>query len=271
MEFALSNTQWLDATTPPLELHLSELCVTIARLLDAKTDIRPPLSRVGKPVPSLPFTVGYLNAKANWIAISAIQAFCLNKSGAKVEVFAKYLQRSGLASTLSDLNSLASKAGWPSRGTLEMLSTLNGLEWLCRAVQVIFAKAPSKDFRDRELQSLSDEIEGLAKKVFIEADGARADIGMVFLGNQIGKLDALLVLGMQAGESELDKLVTVCRGWIKAIFLAHLAFGSGLQERVSWIISFNPGLSSKVDSMTSSELAVFVGRAKDGYLMVSDK
>ena len=33
MEFALSNTHWLDALTPPLERYLLELCDTIARLI----------------------------------------------------------------------------------------------------------------------------------------------------------------------------------------------------------------------------------------------
>jgi hypothetical protein len=34
MEYALSNTHWLDAMTPPLERHLEELCNAILRLLD---------------------------------------------------------------------------------------------------------------------------------------------------------------------------------------------------------------------------------------------
>jgi hypothetical protein len=37
MEFALSNTHWLDAFTPPMEQHLAELCETISRLLGKET------------------------------------------------------------------------------------------------------------------------------------------------------------------------------------------------------------------------------------------
>ncbi len=37
MEFALSNTHWLDAFTPPVESHLEELCATISRLLGTQT------------------------------------------------------------------------------------------------------------------------------------------------------------------------------------------------------------------------------------------
>jgi hypothetical protein len=33
MEFAIGNTHWLDALTPPLERYLSELCTTISRLI----------------------------------------------------------------------------------------------------------------------------------------------------------------------------------------------------------------------------------------------
>jgi hypothetical protein len=33
MEFALSNTHWLDALTPPLEHRLTELCETVARII----------------------------------------------------------------------------------------------------------------------------------------------------------------------------------------------------------------------------------------------
>jgi hypothetical protein len=32
MEYALSNTQWLDALSPPLEQHLPELCRTVTEL-----------------------------------------------------------------------------------------------------------------------------------------------------------------------------------------------------------------------------------------------
>jgi hypothetical protein len=225
-----------------------------------------PLTR---PVPSLSFTVGYLNAKANWIAMNAINVFCLNKSGAKHEFFAKYLLSSELDLTLLELSRAASRAGWPSLSTMENITTINSSEWLGNAVQLIFAKAPTEGFRNKELEALVATIESLSKEVFLDAARAKADVGMVFLGNQIGKVDALLVLGMRAGDSELDKLVPICRPFIKAIFLAHLAPGNQLQEQLSWIIADNPGLSSKVDSMTSSELAVFVGRAKDAYLIVS--
>lgn len=37
MEFALSNTHWLDALTPPLARGLSELCATIARLIQRQS------------------------------------------------------------------------------------------------------------------------------------------------------------------------------------------------------------------------------------------
>jgi Tol biopolymer transport system component len=43
MEFALSNTHWLDAFTPPLEHHLTELCRAISRLLQKHKEAEPPL------------------------------------------------------------------------------------------------------------------------------------------------------------------------------------------------------------------------------------
>jgi hypothetical protein len=43
MEFALSNTHWLDALTPPLEHHLAELCHAISRLLQRHKEAEPPL------------------------------------------------------------------------------------------------------------------------------------------------------------------------------------------------------------------------------------
>lgn len=43
LEFALSNTHWLDALTPPLESHLTELCNTISRLIQKHKEPKPPL------------------------------------------------------------------------------------------------------------------------------------------------------------------------------------------------------------------------------------
>jgi hypothetical protein len=172
--------------------------------------------------------------------------------------------------TVSELNRTASQAGWPSPGTLKALNTINNSEWLGNAVQLIFAKSPTEDSPNKKLESLVDAIEKLTKDVFIDANHAKADLGMVLLGNQIGKIDALIVLGMRAGDSELEKMVPVLRSWIKAIFLAQTAPGNKLHEQMSWIIADRPSLSAKVDSMTSSELAVFVGRAKDAYLIFSE-
>jgi hypothetical protein len=147
-----------------------------------------------KPAPSLSFTVSYLNARANWIAISAINAFCLNKSGAEHEVLVKYLRASDLDFTLAELNRTASQAGWPSSGTLNNLNIINSSEWLGDAVSTFFAKAPGEDVRNKSLNSLVAEIENLAKEIFIEANHAKADLGMVLLGNQIGKIEVLLRL-----------------------------------------------------------------------------
>jgi hypothetical protein len=41
MEFALSNTHWLDAISPPMEQRLTELCATISRLMQRHTGAGP--------------------------------------------------------------------------------------------------------------------------------------------------------------------------------------------------------------------------------------
>jgi WD40 repeat protein len=45
MKFALSNTHWLDAITPPMERRLVELCDTVLRLMQRKTSEEPPWQR----------------------------------------------------------------------------------------------------------------------------------------------------------------------------------------------------------------------------------
>jgi eukaryotic-like serine/threonine-protein kinase len=49
MEFALSNTHWLDALTPPLERRLAELCDTISRLI--RREPQGPAPQVVEPPP----------------------------------------------------------------------------------------------------------------------------------------------------------------------------------------------------------------------------
>jgi hypothetical protein len=49
MEFALSNTHWLDAITPPMEGRLLELCNTIANLLQRHTVAEPLWKQPEKP------------------------------------------------------------------------------------------------------------------------------------------------------------------------------------------------------------------------------
>jgi TPR repeat protein len=41
MEYALSNTHWLDAITPPMEGRLADLCATIAKLIERRQDSDP--------------------------------------------------------------------------------------------------------------------------------------------------------------------------------------------------------------------------------------
>ncbi len=53
MEFALSNTHWLDALTPPLERYLMQLCDTIARLNQKHTVAEAPLWEQTKPSPEI--------------------------------------------------------------------------------------------------------------------------------------------------------------------------------------------------------------------------
>jgi WD40 repeat protein len=43
MEFALGNTHWLDALTPPMERYLLQLCDTISRLIERHTPVESPL------------------------------------------------------------------------------------------------------------------------------------------------------------------------------------------------------------------------------------
>jgi hypothetical protein len=43
MEFALMNTHWLDALTPPIEQHLTDLCNTIARIIQKHSPLSEPL------------------------------------------------------------------------------------------------------------------------------------------------------------------------------------------------------------------------------------
>ncbi len=50
MEFALSNTHWLDALTPPMERYLLQLCDTIARLIQKHTVAEAPLWKPPEPV-----------------------------------------------------------------------------------------------------------------------------------------------------------------------------------------------------------------------------
>ncbi len=50
MEFALSNTHWLNALTPPLERYLLQLCDTISRLMQKHKEAEPPLWRPQEPV-----------------------------------------------------------------------------------------------------------------------------------------------------------------------------------------------------------------------------
>ena len=50
MEFALSNTHWLNAITPPLERHLTELCHAISRLLQKHKEAEPPLRQAREQV-----------------------------------------------------------------------------------------------------------------------------------------------------------------------------------------------------------------------------
>jgi tetratricopeptide (TPR) repeat protein len=50
MEFALGNTHWLDALTPPVERYLVRLCDTIARLIQKHKEPEPPLWKSQGPV-----------------------------------------------------------------------------------------------------------------------------------------------------------------------------------------------------------------------------
>ena len=69
IEFALSNTHWLDAVQPPIERHLPELCRTVSRLIARRQPVEPqqppqePPSRpssaeapppASKPIPAAP-------------------------------------------------------------------------------------------------------------------------------------------------------------------------------------------------------------------------
>jgi TPR repeat protein len=51
MEFALSNTHWLDALTPPMESYLLQLCDTISRLIQKHAPGEAPLWRAPDAVP----------------------------------------------------------------------------------------------------------------------------------------------------------------------------------------------------------------------------
>ncbi len=250
---------------------LNAQSVVAARDIRIKQVVGPSSATITRPKPtsSIAFTVGYYNARVNWIAISAIHGFCLNKSGAEPEFCIKYLRASDLDSTLLKLNRTASRAGWPTPTTMKKVNKLNSSEQVGGAIAQIFANADAKHHQEKELESLAAEIERLSRDVLSDAHNAKADLGLVFLGNQIGKIDALLALGMGGGGSELEKLVIPCRDFIKAIFLAYMAPEFKLQEHLSWIIADHPNLSTKVDSMTAAEIAMFVGRSKDAYLMDS--
>jgi len=226
------------------------------------------------PTPSPEFTIGYLAARAQWAATGGIYVLCTKESPTTCEVLIKFLQKKmqpfDTGPFLSEIEQYASSVGWPSESFLYNFRRIVSPASLVRSLNRIKTDGDSAR-RELELKRLCDEIDEITHLLFQEGRQhglSMADLGLVFLGNQIGKTEQLISIGSIAKQE--DKIIGSCRTWIGIIARAQLHPEYKLEERLRHIWEEYPNVYARFESLSLAEMSVLIGRIKSQFLDVTD-
>lgn len=226
------------------------------------------------PSPSPEFTIGYLAARARWSAIGGITALCIEESPTTCEALIKFLRKQkqpfNPGPFLFELEQYASRVGWPSESFFHNFKRIVSPDSLLMVLSRVNADDDSAR-RNSELVRLRDEIEEAGSLLFLEGRHhglSTADLGLVFVGNQIGKTEQLISIGLAA--EQVDKIIDPCRTWIGTLARAQLHPEFKIAEELRPIWAEYPNIYARFESLRLEEMSALIGRIKSQFLAVTD-
>ena len=212
--------------------------------------------------PSIPFTIGYLHARAMWWTISEL-IFCLNSKHKDI-LSNKLLQNERKLypqKCINKIKALANRLGWSWDDYVSKLNLLIG-----EAFDMIanFSRNEISPNDHQSLKNLIDQLSEQSRELILQAgkQGNISEIEMIFIGHQVGKIDQMILSGDRY--YSVDKVVPSCRIFLKAMFEKITT-----QEIQPILLEF-PGIESRLDSIGRQEIRNFISRLKRTFLYNED-
>lgn len=218
---------------------------------------------------SLPFTIGYYNARSIWTAIGGINIFCAAKKRSYCQSYLGLLNTGSkdwdCQPFLDNIEKLSRKTNWPSDKFLRDIDSLVSKESQIRNISKIMNNYSKNEESAKQFELLVDEIDKYAEALLLEAKRtglSDRELAMVFVGNQIGKIEQMMAHG---GHSlEYDKVLPSCKDFLQALFIGIARFHLG--DILNPVLSEFPGLESRINSVGPVELNNVVNRFKRSFL-----
>jgi len=226
------------------------------------------LSRVrSRATPSIPFTIGYLHARAVWTAIVALRR-SQSDSSYRIELLAGLKQGNRqwpAQQSLDRIATLTRRAGWHWDGYVKELDSLVGASGMLGGLALLQSQGAFPGERVRRLMEITARLEDQSRQLMVQAGETkvrRTDLEMLFAGHQTGKIDQLTLKGARVGT--LDRDLADCRTFLRATFEGITSPEN--RRRIEPILAKYPGVESKVETIDEQGLREVVVEFKRRFL-----
>lgn len=211
--------------------------------------------------PTIVFTIGYLHSRALWQSIGQLSA-CLSNTSAE-ETLRQELGK-GPSTWLPDqcidaIAVLSNRLRWQWAEYQDALRETIGAQGLLRGFVEVDAKGP--DNRSEALRTLIQTIAEHSGELFRQVKAVQpsnTDIKMLFVGQQVGKIDQILREGERHGA--IEGVMPACQEALATLFveISH----QDLQD----VLGEFRTVKSSVGKVAQPAMRSFVSQMKDAFL-----
>ncbi|MFN3202842.1 MAG: hypothetical protein ACE366_30900 [Bradymonadia bacterium] len=211
--------------------------------------------------PTIVFTIGYLHSRALWQSIGQLSA-CLSNDAAEGNL--RQELGKGASTWLPDqcidaIAVLSNRLRWQWTGYQDILREAIGAQGLLRGFAEIDAQGPDERTEGvrKLIQSIAEHSGELFRQVKV-VNPSNTDIKMLFVGQQVGKIDQILREGERHGA--IEGVMPACQEALATLFveISH----QDLQD----VLGEFRQVKSSVGKVAQPAMRAFVSQMKDAFL-----
>ena len=213
--------------------------------------------------PRDPFTIGYLHARAMWLGIGEITA-CVHHHGRVDSLVQSVKSNQNLwypQLCLDAIRIVAARCGWDWDAYVREVEGLVGVSGIIDNLGPIVGQDVTEGPAHNDIRGLIARISEHASEILRQSKRSRAsnaEIKMLFVGQQIGKIDQLVVEGEKY--NSLESILPACREALATLFVEIT------EQDIADVLNEFRVVKNMVAKVDQRALKHFVAQLKQAFL-----